>query len=581
MPLVDFGLLVVVLAIAFQVEAELTDSITLSEVTRTKEVGSSGVSRSWSRGLQPAGTASDGSQTTFSEKVVEYEMTMSEGATLTFSTTSWEDLRIQSASGYVRIQKGSTDSSVESCSSVSGGGSCMNSINGLSQVQSSSGQSTATRGLVVTSTTSLLPVQTPTVVNSAAVPSTVTPSATAISLLASTSKNSDILRPALIGSLLGGLGVVLLVVGLFFVCRRQRRKTKGRKQGFCRELVGGRSINDISHRQHHYRSFRNPSSMAESSRDGISIDSSYFPYTKSPPHSPTQSFSAPVLSFKPHGQASPSPLSVAAPFSAEPQLGVGSLVPAESTRDTLTSQATVVASTLVSRQNTSDSITSSDSYTHPGHGFRIHPSRFIEELSLSESYMESLMAGRNSKMIYQEPNEMEPESPTHSHEDHDHEKGRVQSSSTLSEDTTRTHPDHDHDHERSPPPSPSPLSTTPRDSPNFATRSRTPNLGLFSHPSLLPITSRSVPHLPHAHSSSMPTTPTSPPHSVPRSWVTPSPFSHQTFETAEDGRSRRDSDMSTVNLPTRTISRSRPRPRSWSATAFTTDHGGMWYGYAV
>ncbi|KAF9265277.1 hypothetical protein L218DRAFT_164495 [Marasmius fiardii PR-910] len=385
-------------------------------------------------------------------------------------------------------------------------------------------------------------------------------------------------------------------MGLFHLSRRQRRKTKGQIQSLSRESAVDGDMGSFGDRQYHYRSSRVTPSMTESSKDGVSIDSSYFPkshYTKSPPHSPRHSFSAPLLPSK--YQATSSPLS-SVPYSAETEAELGS------NQGTLTSLSTVVPSTSASesRQNTTDSTIFAHSSTHPGHGFRIHPSRFIEGLSLSPTYLESLMAGGDSQMVYQEPNEIEPENPSHPHQghDHEHEQEHGQSSSPFPEAMTPTHlPDHehDHDHEEEPPHSPSlpPSSPSPHDSPYFATPSQTPNPGTFS-PSSSPLSpaSLSAPHLPYAHTHT-PTTPTSPPPLRSRSWVTPNPFMHQTSQTAEEDEHDSDSDTPTagdsrarfaLRPPSHSPSQSRSRSRSRSPPPSSDDHGGglgAQYGSAV
>ncbi|KAL0061828.1 hypothetical protein AAF712_011346 [Marasmius tenuissimus] len=199
------------------------------------------------------------------------------------------------------------------------------------------------------------------------------------------------------------------------------------------------------------------------------------------------------------------------------------------------------------RQNTAESTVSSAS--HPGHGFRIHPSRFIERLSLSSTYLESLTAGgllvggRGGHSRETTEQEVEGEGVVISDEPVQNEE----SVAGHSHSSAPTHPPTSHPHPYRPtsPPSPSP----PPSIRSFAppTQPRFPHPTHSSSTSSLPLpsTSRTVDPPPHLHSPRQtPSTPSFPQSATPRSWVSPSPFSYQSFQTASEGLG--DDDTSTI-----------------------------------
>ncbi|KAJ8081038.1 hypothetical protein PM082_017878 [Marasmius tenuissimus] len=553
-----------------------TTAATIFDVTRKSEAsspGSGGVTQSWSRTLVPVGTVSDGSSTIYSEEVVQYGISSgSSGAASTFSASSYRVARIQGESGYVRIQPGTHSgegfASSQTCSFLPGGqAGCVDVVH---VVQTSSTQLQGGSNSVITSlvpSTSTLSAGEATLVAVATLEATITATSTipptneSLPGLAdeSGSKN-NIVGPAVGGSL-GGLALILLILAVYWFCKRRKRQHSTRSQTGSRGLIGGglRGGNNGGHTvldggeseyKYHYRTSRMAVTSPE--KDALSINSSSASYTNSnyqthyatsPTHSPSHSYigslPAPALPFR-ASHPPTSPLSTLPVRSEE----VESLAP-ESTIDTIVSQPTMVAQPV--RQNTAESTVSSAS--HPGHGFRIHPSRFIERLSLSSTYLESLTAGgllvggRGGHSRETMEQEVEGEGVVISDEP-------VQNGESVaghSHSSAPTHPPTSHPHLYRPtsPPSPSP----PPSIRSFAppTQPRFPHPTHSSSTSSLPLpsTSRTVDPPPHLHSPRQtPSTPSFPQSATPRSWVSPSPFSYQSFQTASEGLG--DDDTSTI-----------------------------------
>ncbi|KAL0565910.1 hypothetical protein V5O48_016106 [Marasmius crinis-equi] len=583
-----------------QSDYQITTTITatLYDVTNKPNSGSAGsgngaTSQNWSRTLVPVGTASDGTATTFSEEIVEFGVsTDATGAATTFTTSTIKATRIQSDSGYVRSQIG-TDSaggftSVQTCSYVSESlGGCVDVVQLVqTTTQTESGGAVATTiittsGTLQPSDAELVPVTTIAITSTSLLSSTASsPSPTSSDEpgLANQNKGkNNVVGPA-VGAAVGGFVLILLLLGLYWLCRRRQHKAKSQSEIGSRGLIasgiragnhGGDSVLDgDSEYKYHYRTSRMPS-MADSSRekDALSINSSspsytnshyISPYPRSPTHSPSNStavnLSTPNLPFKaPHFASSPLSTPPIHPDEAES-------LPPHSTIDTVLSGSTLEP--IPSRQGTADSALSSgstDSHRHPGHGFRIHPSRFIERLSLSSTYLEALTGGKHDKgqentgqgpeVLSDEPVDLEAAE----------EPAPGPSSTSTHSPTSQSHSD-PHDHPPSSPPSPSPPPSThsfspPR--PAFAAH-KTHASSTSSLP--LPSISRTVDPHSHPHSASnSPITPSFAPSafptsSTPRSWATPSPFSYQSFQTASEGHEGDRDEASTIEEPARTPS---------------------------
>ncbi|ESK95685.1 hypothetical protein Moror_12552 [Moniliophthora roreri MCA 2997] len=388
-------------------------TVTLYDVTGTTEPSDD--SRSLSRTVFAVGTASGGSETTYSERIVEYETKVSGSAAATITST-WEGIRVESASGYVRIHSNDDISDVQSCSfDGNQRGGCIEVVNhlGATIVASSStitlSASTSTATLHASEAT-VMPVYT----LAASAPSETSNAPAPAS--SGAQPNRNIIGPA-VGGTLGGVALIITVLTAYLMCRRRRRRQnqeRSRQLGFTSkpELPSGEY-------NYHYRQSRVAvPSMIESStasKEGVSPMSSFDPYTsppkmhylrsRSPSHSPTHSESF-VSPFRSRQVASPSPLSTTPPtrpYMSQDMESLSSVSPPP-TADTSASQNTAVASP-VPRQ---PQLAPQDS--HPGHNFRIHPSRFIERLSLSSVYLESLVAGGPLASI---PNESKLDSPVH------------------------------------------------------------------------------------------------------------------------------------------------------------------------
>ncbi|KAK1227349.1 hypothetical protein PQX77_009671 [Marasmius sp. AFHP31] len=472
-------------------------------------------------------------------------------------------IRIQGESGYVRVQLGTPSAgsfiSSQTCSFLPGGqAGCVDVVNfaQASTTQLAGGSNSVVTNFVPSTTTlstgeaTLVPVATieaTTTVTSTLPP----PSNQSLPGLAdeSGSKN-NIIGPAVGGSL-GGLALILLILAVYWFCKRRKRHHSTRSQTGSRGLIGGglRGGNNGGHTvldggeseyKYHYRSSRMAVTSPE--KDALSINSSSASYTNSnyqthsPSHSYIGSLPAPTVPFR-ASHPPTSPLSTLPVRSEE----VESLAP-ESTIDTIVSQPTIVAQPV--RQNTAESTVSSAS--HPGHGFRIHPSRFIERLSLSSTYLESLTAGGllvdGRGGHNRETTEQEGEGGVISDEPVQNEEfvaGHSHSSAPTHPPTLHPHP-YRPTSPPSPSPPPSPRSFAPPTQPRFPHPTHSSSTSSLP----LPSTSRTV-DPPHLHSPRhTPSTPSFPQSATPRSWVSPSPFSYQSFQTASEGLG--DDDTSTI-----------------------------------